>query len=245
MGIVESLLGLKAKISRATSAIGDEIARLRAAIVEKRHTLKRMKNAAVPLEEIDVRIRDYVDLAGNWWLTHYGSGLIHSERALGDPDLKGAPRLPWTLNEPLPWAAYCAAAPGAAVEILTALVRRVPFEAGPPSSARAGLVAQLEADLAALERAEEEAIDAANAAGIAIEHRADVAQRRTQEAESRRREEESVADRRRRQTALDAAHGPRSRRIILPDASTPSRGGRSAYVTAGRAKLPPVTETGK
>jgi hypothetical protein len=238
-GIVGGMKAIGAKLAGAVKAAGEvsnEVARLRAAIVEKRRELLHASEAPVPPADMGPRIAAHVREAGQVWLDSWGKGVILGEGGLADPKLRGSVRLPWSINAAPPWGAICASDPAGAEAFLSGIVARLAYEPGPAVSGRPALIARIEADLAELELSEVLLVDEAGAAGVVIEHRPEVLERRANEARRREIEERSAAERRQRQGALDARHETRRSRLITIDAD--ARGGaRSAYLEQGRPKV--------
>lgn len=212
MNIVDNVKAIAKKLTSATDSITGEIAKLRASIAEKRKALGNATGAPRPVEEIiRDRIPETVAESGRIWLRDRGSSLIRGDHSLGSTKA-GSVRLPWTFQEAPPWGAICAGCPDLATEILETLIRQVPYEAGPATSDRAAVIARLERDLAELEAVEEGIVDQAAEAGVAIQHRPEVVQRRNTEARRRELEEQKARDRAARETALNEAHRSRAAR---------------------------------
>jgi hypothetical protein len=86
------------------------------------------------------------------------------------------------------------------------------YTPGPAQVERAAVVATLEAELAELERAEEQFVDEAMAAGVTIAHRAEVTERRERERSQRERVERAAeAERRAAIAASEADDWPQPR----------------------------------
>lgn len=214
-------LNVTALLSKLTRAAGDtrqaaqsitsSIAELRAAIVAKHRELEQARGGPRPAAEIRTeRVPQAVAEAGAAWLHDYGSSLLHGERALGSPD-PAPPRLPWSYREPIPWAALCAGHPAFATEILDGLVRSLPaWNAGPAEAERPAAVERLGRELAELEALEEQTIDDASAAGVVVQHRTEVLQRRESERRARERADRAAEDRAAREAALNERHAAQS-----------------------------------
>lgn len=211
MRVSDVLTSLRDRLRSATSAARAETDEMRAAIQTARVELKHAQRGPLPLDEIQDRIVAAVRSAGARWLAEHGPTLIRSEGGLAAYNAKYGGRAPFVVADPIPFGAWCAGAPDTMVALLGGLYAAVPYEAGPPSPERPTLIARLERELAELERAEEAVIDDAAAAGIAISHRPEVVRRRQEEARRREREEREIADRARRQAALDVSHETRHR----------------------------------
>lgn len=190
------------RLQATRGAVMDEVARLRDRLKATGKALRQAERAPVPLDEMHQRIPAVVADRGAYWLRTHGHALIEGPgglalRALGTYGTKGRIVLPDGLEHDL-FGALCAGDPPAAERLLIGLVARVPSKAGGPSSERPQLLSRLRDELAALDATEEQAVDAAEEAGLGIGHRPEVIQRR---AAIQRREDA----RRRRELADQAA----------------------------------------
>ncbi|MBZ5560364.1 MAG: hypothetical protein LAO77_24165 [Acidobacteriia bacterium] len=204
-----SLLGdLRKKIAAVAGSVSEQIQSARLAIEAARNERRQLLRAPLPLAEIDERIDGVVEREGAEWLQKHAAELLRTNRyltrALAQWDGRGAIEVPGTGDADF-FGLLCAGAPAFAAETLRALIRRVEFTAGAPSSDRPKLIAAIEARLAALEHEEEALVDELNAGGLmTFQHRPEVVQRRSDAARARELEEQRVADRRARQAAVDA-----------------------------------------
>ena len=223
MSVIETLKTITSKLSTATSSIHGEIASMRGRIKETARAIRDLGNAPIRADEFRGRVPEGVRDRGSKWIGAHGSGVFRThltgQIALGEYGA-GRVRLPPGLDEDLV-GFLCAVDEALMVRLLSELPNVIPFEAGPPSPERPALIERLEQELANLERTEEAAIDAAAEAGVAIAHRPEVLQRRQNEARARELEERALADRRRRQAALDAEAADRG-----------GRAGRSQYLAS-------------
>lgn len=221
MSIVNALKSLSNKVAAATRAVVDDIGAVRKQIDGKRWELEHATQAPLPPAEVKAeRIPALVAERGAAWLREHGPALLaagtYAHRALASPGADGYIELP-NLSD---WFGItCAADPARATALLSALIDRVGYEPGPASQDRPALITRLSRELADLEAAEEAAVDQAAAAGVKIEHRADVRQRREREARQRELDARRLADQSARQAALDARHQQER-----------GRGGRSRYI---------------
>lgn len=194
-------------------ALADALQTMRAQITNFRDKIAALRaelallDRPIPLEEVRARIPGVVAERGRAWLDVHGTALIFSGHesypALAAPDVPGSVRLPDGLEHD--WlGALCAGDPARAEAMLSTLVSRVEYQPGPPASERAARRAELETELANIEAAEEQAIDAAAEAGLLIAHREEVTQRRANEARAQELEARAVAYRAERQAELDA-----------------------------------------
>lgn len=210
MSLTQTVRDLTSRLSSATRDAQQQIVNLRARIRESAQRLREAEDCPLPLDElVEDRIPTLVAQAGRGWLQQHGGILLHGQRSIGSPKPGGA-QLPWVGSEPMPFGAVCAADPELASAMLAALVGQVEYQAGPRSTDRPALIANLRAQLAELEAAEETAVDDASASGLQIEHRPEVMQRREQVARQRQLEEAALRDRRERQAALDRAAAERT-----------------------------------
>lgn len=227
MSVARMIGDLRKKLTGATSALNEELARVRVTIAEKERQLQDARRAPLsPAEIISISIPHVVAEHGHIWMRRYGSGLVWGDRGLGDPNRQGSIYLPWTANEPIPWGALCAAKPELAGEILATLVHAVDYRPGPPQGERSEIIARLEEELRDLAQADEQLVDEAASNGIMIDHRADVVQRREQEAAKRKAEEQAAARRAEREVEINRLHEERRRAA--------GRAVRSPYVNGGK-----------
>jgi hypothetical protein len=190
------------RMTRNTTELHADLGSLRADIVAKRKELASTEAAPLPLEEVAPINADAVRDCGAVYLKEHGGSFLR-ERGLCAPGARGSRRPPWGVNDPIPWGAWCVSDPAEAARFLDGLVRALGYVPGLPSAERPAEIARLRGELAQLEEAEEEAVDAMQAQGIAVAHRVEVAQRREREAEAQRRAEAAAADRQRREQGVD------------------------------------------
>jgi hypothetical protein len=173
---VRSLTKKLADTVSATEAARNDIAEVRARIAELRRQLLEASEWPLPRADVSPRIRDVVQSAGDYWISTYGSSLIHGEAALASPTLLRGDQvqLPDYGKALMTWGAYCAAFPDQACACLEALVAKVQYQAGLPQAERPAVVERLTSELQALETREEAAIDEMNHAGVVIAHRPEV-----------------------------------------------------------------------
>ena len=201
MTIAQTVSAIREKLTRATSDVTSEIGSLREQIKATRQELKFTQKSPLPAEDLRKKIAEQVQSAATRWLEDHAGSLASAEHAIAawQPRFRRI-RLP----ELSSFDALCAADPeqarGRLERLCAAALER--FPAGPRAADRAALAERLEAELAELEAGEETVIDQAAAAGVHVEHRAEVRQRR----ERRAADEQAAADREGRQRALDEAH---------------------------------------
>jgi hypothetical protein len=212
MNIIQNVKAIAERLTSATRTVHEEIGAMRAPLKELPREIRRLGNAPIPADEIRERIRDAVHARGAAWLRDHGTELFHMSERFADRDaLALGSYSPVTRHAQFPPAIEadpvgyrCATEPEAEIRRLFAMLEAVPFEPGPPSAARPELIARKQQELAELGQAEEIAIDELAAAGVVIQHRPEVLQRRARERETEKIEESAVADRKARQVALDA-----------------------------------------
>ncbi len=236
MGLADGLRSIKAKLTKATATVTDEISALRRQIRDRREDLKRAGTAPIPLAEAEARARGLVSELGAAWLAAHGPRLLRVSldraRALAQRG-KGRTILPFDLDGAVPFGAVCAADPAGAERLLVGLLRATSYEAGSPSAERPAAIAQLEAELAELERVEEGLVDDAAAAGLAIGHRPEVLARRQREARRHELARQGTPDVEQRQAGLDAQHAEYRRRSRMIDLDARKTSQPSAYIASG------------
>lgn len=226
MTIIDNLRAIRARMTKATNSVADDIQSLRAQITAKRAELKSLASAPAPRGEIEQRIRDLVKRTGDAWLAREGQSIVSIR--LGSPVRSAS--VPWVeKSDAMPWAVLCAADPDLAVKLLVNLAARVEYAPGLALADRPAVIEKLEADIADLEEGEERLVDEAAEVGLVIAHRPEVVQRRETEARNAQLEAEKIANRSARQVGLDQKYEKRSRLVIL--GSNSSRVGRSAYLS--------------
>jgi len=177
---LDALTTMTTTIATATKDLTESIATIRAEIVAKQQALDRAINLPRPKAEQVARAETLVAIEAAAYLDS-AEACIHGDRGLGYPG-EGEPRLSWSRFDPVPWGAMCLAEPARAVALLTGIIMRVDVETGLPTNERPAIVARLRQELTDLQRSEETAVDAANAAGLGLAHRPDVVERRAKEA---------------------------------------------------------------
>lgn len=228
---VRSLTKKLADTVSATQAARIDIAEVRARIAELRQQVLEVTTCPLLITDVSQRIRDKVKSDGDHWVSTYGGSLIHGEIALLSPTVTHADqvRLPDYGKALATWGAFCAAFPDQAIAQLEALVARVHDSSGLPHAERPAVLERLTSELETLEAEEEAAIDEMNLAGVTIDHRPEVIERRQRAAAATQSDEAKVADRRARQATIDARHKTRT---VNPDRRT--SGGESTYLKTGR-----------
>ncbi len=221
MSILDKITGLRRDVEAAQKAISTNLAELRQRIKDKAAELVAATHALPPAEELIANAETLVDRAGAAWKRETGRtflGVLAGRRAeprmlaLMESSTRG-PRLPkepaflWRLGESLPFEVRCAFSPGAVkrelregiAALMADYVGRVVASAD-----RDKLLARLEQELRELGQAEERLVDEMNAAGITVEHRAEVKQRRETEAHTKALADRKAEKERERERALDA-----------------------------------------
>jgi hypothetical protein len=208
MSASDAIRSITSKLRSATKGALEQISEIRRRISETRAGLRQLETAPLPRAEIQERAATTVQQAGAVWLKDNARNVL---TGLGTFNKKATLLAVKHGDELMSWGAFCASDPQAAITRLLAVVEQTDYQPGPASALRPDLIAAAALELAALEDAEEKLVDEAAAVGIVIEHRPEVLQRRQQEHRQRELEEQRVADRRRRQEALDAAHAQQPR----------------------------------
>jgi hypothetical protein len=215
------------------------IAQLEAEIMVKRRDLDTVRGdlsrymgrmpPLLPRSEIVERvIPELVQKTGAAWLRgQQAEALIRGPQALASPGTE--PKVLSWGSGAIPWGVTCAAAPDEAIRFLTALIKAIPFEEGPPSAERPALIARLQGALAELEVEEERLVDEAQAAGSSILHRREVQERRFLAG----RDVSNAAVRRQREAEIDARQ-PQFRSRLIDLDRVRGRVAYAPYLTSGR-----------
>ena len=196
MKTIQVLKDLVRSAAAATADVTAQIAEMQKRITQLQRAVEFERNTPLPPTDLKPRINTFVEEVGHHWRAEHGGPVIRKLGALDRAEW------PFYTDEHVTWGALCAAAPATATAMLEAMVN-TPYEAGAPLAKRAALIRQLETELAALEQAEEQAIDAACASGVEIAHRPEVQRRRNQDAERQRLIAEADAESRRRQIVIN------------------------------------------
>lgn len=208
MNPIGKIKTLAKHLTTARSATAEIVAtdeQLRREIDQRERALLELRDLGVPRDELRERMRAYVAETGAAYLDEHGRAFVSAvDNGPTDAELRGTPRIPVAGHQPLPWGAVCAGMPDLAVQILTGLQNQVPYAEGLPGAERPARIAQLEAELAELKRTHEAFVDEAAAAGVSIPHRLEVQQRREAAARRTRDDAAAIAERDRRQQAIDA-----------------------------------------
>jgi hypothetical protein len=223
MSIFSRLADLTREIAGATRSARDSIESLRQEIATRRRALVAAVELPIPRAELVERFRVLVDERaerfrrtpppGQRWTS--AASLL---RALGDPAASPALRI---ANVDEMFSLLCFVAGDAMKAGAERLVEIEGWQDGAPSAERPALIARLERELRDLETAEEQAIDAAAAAGVVVEHRPEVRERRREDAYQQQRRAEREAAAREREAEVNRVHEQRARGVI----------GRSEYLT--------------
>lgn len=214
----------RTKLAEATTNARLEIDAIRATITGLQRRLEIVTNGPLPAADVRVKIRACVDASAQYFVReHQAHGILFGSEGLARPDIQAQRFSSRVGGTAMSWDALCVADRKRAVAHLEALIAGVDYEAGPPLAERPALLAQLTRELQELEAAEEQAVDEAVAAGVSIEHRPEVRERREQEARTRAEQEriDAVTDANARQAAIDRQHAQRT-------------AGRSQYITEGQ-----------
>jgi len=196
------LRGAREAIASSAATVRQEIAKLREELAAKRAALKLARTAPIPRDEIPAAVAKVVRDAGDLWLRgtgEPGSGAVlkdgHGRAYLHAIAPPTGPSLPEELWGPsLRFGMIAAADPEMAARWLTRICTAVDYVPGPAAGERAALVAQLEREVADLERTEEEFVDTAVAEGVEFAHRPEVVKRRQDEADAQARADQKAKD---------------------------------------------------
>jgi hypothetical protein len=208
----------------ALTTLHAEDARLRAEHVALGRERLHLLNAWPPVDEIVAAMRGVVDALAAAWAKNKASSL----RAAFGPGLEETTpgsfkprRSQWpehlfysTVYGGFNSEHFAEMSPETVKATFEAALRADPYEAGPPLADRLPLLADVDARIAALERAHEELVDAARALDppVSFSYFPNVAERRAREAEERRRNELADADRKEREARVNSNHARRPQR---------------------------------
>jgi len=205
MTLIDKFTGAKAEIVAAGQGLKQLHDKLLEEITANERECDTIRTARFPDAEFIGTGLAVVDTAAAGWAREEGRAFL---LALIGEDLTGvattppAPRMPWALDDGLPWGAQCflfrEQTKKAVRDGITALLAQgILGPAGLPRAQRAARLADLERELQALQRAEEEAVDQLQAAGFGVPHRPDVRARREREklAAERAAEDQAYRDR--------------------------------------------------
>jgi hypothetical protein len=198
-----------ASVANLVASITDSIATRRQKISKTLERISFEQSAPVPTAETVARVPDVIDVKGRYWLENHGRSVFtgsypYESSGLGSPAYSDASRA--QLPDMKDWfSVLCVGHPELARQILEGLVTAAmqDVQAGAPSDKRAALLKRLHAELAELERLDEEEVDASAAAGVQITHRPEVLQRRETERLRQERVEVAAAAQRERQRRID------------------------------------------
>lgn len=197
---------LAENINAVNAAAHAKLAALRAELKTLERERQAAADAPLPLEEVLETIPAIVEAQANAWLKSHGFALYGRDRSLASAKCAGRPEkvvMPDGMTE---FGAQCVAAPATAAAFLAAIVQRLPYKAGPRSSERAGRIIQVDAAIAATSTEEEALVDRMRDAGLRVEHRADVLQRREAERLQAERDAALVIRRAGREAQINARH---------------------------------------
>jgi hypothetical protein len=218
MSIFSRLADLTREIAGATRSARDSIAEMRQEIATRRRALEDARSLPVPPTELVARFRRVVDERAERFRRqpppgHRWTSAADLLRPLGDWQRPGelhVEKAEDVLN------LLCFLIPehlAAGAERLAEMEGWGPD--GAPSDERPAIIARLERELRDLETAEEQAIDAAAAAGVVVEHRPEVRERRREDAYQQQRRADREAAARERQAEIDRQHEQRREPGVL------------------------------
>lgn len=229
--VASTIVKARRGLEQASAQLRDGLAALRDAIVAKRDELRAVASGPMTLEDSEAFIRAEVKEEGDRWLRE-DRGSLARRFTNPNPAHRGSVNrgVPWSANEAPPWGLRCVTEPEACVAMLLAIVERsgAAANAGLPLKDRPPVIARLRDELAALETEEEQLVDSLLEAGITVAHRAEVVQRRQNEAAEAERKREQEAREAARLKALDETHEKRA------------NVGRSRYLASVSGDQPPA-----
>jgi hypothetical protein len=199
------------RFTTAVRSLHQDLTTRREQIAAKRQERDHAQDGPLPRPEVLTRFNQSIDAMAAYQAKEHVESLVVHHFGAAPHRTEGRP--PWVANTPVSWgflALFCGDLLKARFAELAAAVEYVP---GPPAAARAALVARLEGELAELEAQEEQLIDQAAEAGVAIEHRAEVLERRQNEQRRAQLTEQAEAGRREREAAVNAGHATRASRV--------------------------------
>jgi hypothetical protein len=224
--LIRQLTGATQTVEAATQSLQENMRALREQLAAKHRELDAATGAPVPRAELVERFRALVDERATRFGRVAPAGHVWSSAATVFRPLADwrAPSGHVAIHDVAElFDVLCFVAGDAMKAGAPRLLTLEGWSDGLPSSERPEAIARLEGELAALEAAEEEAIDKAVAVGLVIAHRPEVAERRRQEAAGHERQERWTAAQREREALLDQR--PAAQRGVV---------GRSEYVDTGR-----------
>jgi hypothetical protein len=189
MSVLSKLTDLSRQIAGATQRAQASIAEMREQIAAKRDEVFRVQTSYPPKDELkEMRRLEILETAAAY---------------LAEDPLSFVRSMPFTPRHTMEWRELCATAGSVVEQDFCDKIDRAEYVAGPSAAERPVEIARLERELAELEAAEEQAIDEATAAGVAIQHQPEVITRRQREAAERERHDKWTAAARTRQARVD------------------------------------------
>ncbi len=213
MKLLDRIRTLGQELMAATSALTTNLADIRQQMKAKRDELQHATNAPRPPGEVIPRFNAWIDEEAANYRRREAAGLVIQRFGRRPGPLEPghyANGAPFGGDTSVKWgelAFFC----GDQLQAKFAeLVRATPYTPGPPEAERAAVIERLTRELQAIEAQEETLIDDMCAQGITVQHRAEVIERRANDAARRVRAEQAVADRRAREQVINTRHAARA-----------------------------------
>jgi hypothetical protein len=160
----------------ATRSVARSIAELRRELAEKRRELEHARSAPLPPADVERRIASFVDAQRARWSAEHARSVVGAFGTATEETGMAVARL--ARLDKLRFEDLCALLPDAMKSSLVSLCAAVSYDAGPAENDRARVIERLESELRELEQAEEAVVDEALEAGVTVEHRPEVVERR-------------------------------------------------------------------
>lgn len=220
---------LAERINEVNAAAHEKLAAHRTDLKNLARERQAAATAPLPLDEVLETIPAVVEAQAQKWLTEQGYALYGTSRSLASAQCAGRVEKVILPDGLAAFGAQCVANPAAAADYLAAIVKRLDYKAGPRSSERASRVMSLDAAIAAAGAEEEALVDRMLEAGLRVEHRPEVLQRRETERLQAERDAAAVTRRAGREAQINARHAehvaqrrPGQANVVRP-ARTPIR----------------------
>jgi hypothetical protein len=175
----------------------------------------------LPRAEVHARFCAAVDAdAARWW-SDRGHRVLREFGQYGAPAGRPSDVLrevgpgPVGLGVPLTGGAASAFLGPMLKDAMAAWLRGQDYHDGLPAAERPAVIARLQAELEAAKAAEEALVDEMNGAGLAVEHRPDVRERRDRAERDRTSRDREAEARAERETRLNERHAAANRRRVV------------------------------
>lgn len=219
MNLLTKITGLGREIHDATSTVTTNLAKFREAIAAKTRELSDAKGLPVTKDELAERFCRMVDERAAYFASGGRQGPYDFRPTAAS---FFAPPGVWAVPQPVRVASVddlfsvlCLLAGDTLKAGAPAAIARMEgWGEGMSATERPQTIARIERELAELEKAEEALVDEMNAAGIRVEHRPEVTQRRYAEARRKELADRAAENRRAREAALNQQHASRTRAMM-------------------------------